>query len=166
MSSPSAASSLATPPKGWWHRGFEYGVALKGVFAGLEILGGALLLLFGAQALAFAQAVTLRRVAVHPHDPVAAFLAHVAAAFSIQGEHFYALFFMVHGAVKLVAVIALLRERRWAFPFGISVLSLFLVYQLVCFYNTGSPAMLVLSLFDLGVIALIVREYRAAFRAA
>ena len=156
-----ASDPVPAPRDRWLRRVFAAGLVLKGVFAGIEVLAGALLLLFGRRTAAFAEAASARTTHIRS-EPVAAGLAHLAAGFSSQGEHFYALFFLVHGLVKGIAVIALLRGVPHAFPFAVSVLSAFVLYQLHRYVQTGSVGLLAVSAFDLMIIALIVREHRPA----
>jgi uncharacterized membrane protein len=61
--------------------------------------------------------------------------------------------------IKLAMVAALLRGLLWAYPVSIVVLLGFVFYQLYRFEFTHSWGLMALSLFDLLVIALIVREY-------
>lgn len=143
------------------HDSFEVGILLKAIMAFIELLSGVLLWIFGQRAVAFAQAVTLSHVSRHPHDRVAAWLEHIAAGFSIHSEQFYALYFVSHGLVKLILVFGLWREVRWAFPTSIVALSGFVVYQLYRYSQTGTVGLLVLSAFDLLLIALIWREFRS-----
>lgn len=145
----------------WLHRGFAAGMVFKGIFAGVEVLAGTLLLLFGRHTAAFAEAASSRATHV-ASDPVAAWIAHLAAGFSSQDEHFYALFFLAHGLVKGIAVIALLRGVPRACPFAVSVLSAFVLYQLHRYVQSGSVGLLAISALDLLIIALIVREHRSA----
>ncbi len=165
MSSLTADSNLAPPAArgGWLHRAFACGVALKGALAGLEMVAGLLLALFGAAAIHLAQSLAPALLAAHPHDHLLAAAARAAAGWSPRAEHFCALFLIAHGAVKALAAGALLTERRWAFPFGIAILSAFVLYQLVRYVETGAIALLAVSLFDLLVIGLIAREYRSKF---
>jgi uncharacterized membrane protein len=62
--------------------------------------------------------------------------------------------------VKFVVVIGLLRERLWAFPASFLVFGLFIAYQLYRYSFTHDVGMILLSIFDLFVIALAVHEYR------
>lgn len=141
------------------HNSFQVSVLMKGAMATLEILAGALLWILGPRAVAFAQQVTLHRIGDPRNDWIAAHLRQFAESISLQSDHFYALYFISHGLVKLVLVIGLWHESRWAFPTSILAMSGFIVYQLYRYTQTGSVGLLVLSGFDLLVIALIWREY-------
>jgi len=57
-------------------------------------------------------------------------------------------------------VIGLLRERLWAYPASFAVFGAFIAYQLYRYSFTHDFALILLSVFDLFVIALAVHEYR------
>jgi uncharacterized membrane protein len=60
----------------------------------------------------------------------------------------------------LVLVFGLLRERLWAYPASFAVFGAFIAYQLYRYSFTHEIALILLSIFDLFVIALAVHEYR------
>lgn len=66
--------------------------------------------------------------------------------------------------MKLALVIGLLRNRMWAYPVSLIVMSLFIVYQLYRYSYTHSAALIALSIFDVVVIGLIWHEYRLVRR--
>ena len=143
------------------HGTFEVSILLKGAFALLEAASGMLLWLIGPNLILHLTAwLTQAEMAEDPSDRLASFLLHWAHGFSIQTQHFYAVYLLIHGLVKLVLVAGLLRGLRWAYPASLVVLMLFVVYQLHRFSATHAVGLLVLSVFDLLVIALIWREWR------
>ena len=81
--------------------------------------------------------------------------------FPIGTQHFYAMYLMLHGGLKLGIVMLLWRRVMWAYPAGMVVLSAFVIYQVYEFVHSGSPFLLLLALFDLFMIGLIWKEYRA-----
>lgn len=87
-----------------------------------------------------------------------------AAHFSVSSQHFYAFYLLSHGLVKIALVVGLLRNRLWAYPASLVVMSLFIVYQLYRYSYTHSAALIVLSVFDVAVIGLIWHEYRLVRR--
>ena len=62
--------------------------------------------------------------------------------------------------VKAVLVWGLLREKLWAYPASFAVFGTFIAYQLYRYSFTDDVALILLSIFDLIVIALAVHEYR------
>lgn len=141
---------------------FRAGVMLKGLDAILEIAGGiAVLLVSPGLLVRWVGILTQHKLPVDPHDVVAHYLREAASRFSVSGEHFLALYLLVHGIVKIFVVVALLKNKIWAYPVAIGVFGGFIVYQLYRFTVGGSAGLIVLSAFDLIVIWLIWMEYRA-----
>ena len=66
------------------------------------------------------------------------------------GPHLYLL---SHGVVKLFLIAGLLRNRLWAYPVSLVVMGLFIAYRLYCHAQNGGAGLIVLTLFDLFVIA-------------
>jgi uncharacterized membrane protein len=54
----------------------------------------------------------------------------------------------------------LLRNKLWAYPASLVILSLFIAYQVYRFSYTHSVGLVVLTAFDLIVMVLIWHEYR------
>jgi uncharacterized membrane protein len=62
--------------------------------------------------------------------------------------------------VKVVLVVALLRNKLWAYPWMIAVLVCFVAFQVYEFASSPSYGLAFLTVFDLVVISLTWREYR------
>ena len=126
------------------HQIFVVSVAAKGLHALIEIAGGLALYLLGSDTIAQWLA---------PHE-------WVANHFPLSEQHFYAFYLLSHGILKGAVVIALLREKPWAYPAAIALFGAFIAYQLYRYSFTHDIALIALSIFDLFVIALAVHEYR------
>jgi len=146
---------------------FRVCVWLKGLDGALELAGGAALYpltpAFIVRAVAF---LTHDEIAEDPRDFVANALRRAAAHLALSGEHFMALYLLVHGAVKVGLVAALLRRKLLAFPAAIVVFAAFIGYQLYRFTITHGAGLVALSAFDACVVGLIWLEYRALCSAA
>jgi uncharacterized membrane protein len=88
-------------------------------------------------------------------------MLHVARHLSLGTEHFAAWYLLIHGVIKILLVVALLRAMLPAYPIAVIVFGAFIVYQLYRFTFTHSPGLIALSAFDGIVIWLIWFEYRA-----
>jgi uncharacterized membrane protein len=140
---------------------FETGVAMKGAVALLEVFSGiALWLVPTAAIVAFVERLSLIELGRLHGDALAAWLMRLAHGFSMDAQSFYAIYLACHGLVKLVLVAGLLRGLRWAYPVSMAVMGCFIVFQLHRFAATQSVALLLISLFDALLIALIWREWR------
>ena len=69
-------------------------------------------------------------------------------------------FFLPHGVVKVGLVIALLRQKLWAYPWALVAFVLFLIYQiyLVIVHQTFLMGFLVV--LDIVIIWLVWREWQ------
>ena len=142
---------------------FRIVLVLKGLDGLLELVGGALLLILRpAQIQGITALLTREELQEDPGDFIA---NHVLAAshslthdagLSLWG----ALYLLVHGLVKVVLVWAVLRDRLWAYPWMIGFLVLFIGYQLYAMVVHFTWGLLLLTLLDVLVVWLTVREYR------
>ena len=104
--------------------------------------------------------LTQHELSESPHDLIASTLVNVTQGLSPSAQTFGALYLLSHGVIKLTLVVALLRQRLWAYPVAILVSLPFLLYQVYRYTLTLAPMMLVLSVADLVVIALTLLEYQ------
>ena len=142
------------------HQFFQVSVLLKGAHALIECLGGIALALVSTNSIAnFVNAITQDELIEDPNDFVATHLLTMAHNFSVQTQHFYAFYLLSHGIVKVAIVVGLLREKLWAYPASLIVLTLFVLYQLYRFSYTHGLGLIVLTLFDIVVMGLIWHEY-------
>ena len=105
--------------------------------------------------------VTHFEIAEDPGDTLATLTRRAVEQFPIGTQHFYALYLLAHGGLKLLMVILLWRRVIWAYPAAMVVLAAFVVYQTYEFIHVGSPFLLLLALFDLVMIGLVWQEWRA-----
>ena len=144
------------------HRLFLLAVVVKGIDGVLESIGGMLLLFVSPTALhRLVVALTQHELAEEADDWLVMTLRHAAASFSVETRHFASVYLIGHGILKVFLAASLLRERLWAFPLALSVLTIFVAYQLYRFGRTHSTVLLALTLLDMVVMLLIWREYRS-----
>ncbi|MCB2111373.1 DUF2127 domain-containing protein [Albidovulum sp.] len=152
-------------PRDWprlLHEAFEVGIAAKALFALVETLAGlGLLVLQNGWLQAVARWLTAGELGEDPADPLARWVMAAAGAFSLSTQHFWAIYLVGHGLIKLAAVGALVAGFRWAYPLSMAVLGGFIFWQMQKWAATGSVSMLALSVFDLAVIWLIWHEWRS-----
>lgn len=133
----------------------------KGALGASQIAGGILLGLAPAGALTgLAQAMARMELVEDPNDPLALWLMNTAAHLPATPQAFYILYLIIHGALNLGLVLALLAGLRAAYPLSILALVGFVGYQIWKYSHTGDPLMLLLSVIDVVVIGLIWREWR------
>jgi uncharacterized membrane protein len=142
------------------HQIFRVSILLKGADALLECLGGiALALMSTSSIVSIVNAITQDELIEDPRDFIATHLLAMAHHFSVQTRNFYAFYLLSHGLVKILLVVGLLKNKLWSYPVSLTVLGLFVVYQLYRFSYTHGFGLIALTLFDIVVMGLIWHEY-------
>ncbi len=145
----------------WFDLVFLVGFALKAVDGLVELLVGLpLLVLRPAQVEAVARLMTAGELREDPGDPVAHLVRHGVAALSADATLFAAVYLVVHGLVKLGIVAAIFRGSRRLYPWAIAALGGFVVWQGVESVQHPGVGLALLTLFDVVIVALTVREWR------
>jgi len=140
---------------------FEISISLKGLDGLLEIVGGILLLLLSpAQLTSIIMLLTQHELSQDPHDFIATHLLTYAHTLSASVIMFAAAYLLAHGIVKIVLVVALLKEQLWAYPWTIGFLVIFILYQVYRIILHVSVWLIALTLFDCFIVLLTVLEYR------
>jgi uncharacterized membrane protein len=151
----------------WYHptslldKIFEGGIIIKGVTGLLEFIAGLLLIFVSPEQLhRFVALITQRELLEDPHDRVANLLLQATSHFSSGGTLFAIAYLWIHAAIKLVAVIGILRNQLWAYPFSLITLGLLMAYQVYSIvFVKPSVGMILLTTFDVFILWLIWREY-------
>ena len=143
------------------HRAFKLGILVKGLDGLLELAGGSALLLTSRPAIQRAVALLTRQELVEdPHDVVANYLLHMAQHLSLGTRNFAGIYLLAHGLVKIAMVVGLLRGVRWAYPAAVVLMTAFIGYQGYRLFHQPSPLLGLLTVIDVTVTGLIVREWR------
>jgi uncharacterized membrane protein len=151
---------LKTAVEKYYHRAFEVGVLLKGLNGFLESAGGTLLL--------FIKPATINKIVLiltqselieDPNDRVFNYLRAASAHLTPSAELFGAFYLLIHGAIKILLVAGLLKKKPWAYPASLSILTLFVFYQLYQISYSHSVGLILLTIFDALVIFLVWHEY-------
>jgi len=141
-------------------QGFRFSLTLKGLHALLEMILGIAILKVNPQAMnRFVTTFLNPELSEDPGDFVVTHLLRASEQFAAGGKHFASLYLLSHGLVKIVLVVALFRNKLWAYPTMIVTLSAFVFYQSYRFVLTHSLVMIFLTLFDIVVIVLTWLEY-------
>src|SRR5207237_9683372 len=110
-------------------RTFEVGITLKGLDGVLEVVGGVLLLVVSPATInQLVRSLTQHELSQDPHDFIATHLLNAANGLTGSSVRFGAIDLLLHGVGKIVLVAAVLRDKRWAYPWRVVFLSLFVVY--------------------------------------
>src|SRR6266852_717667 len=99
------------------HEIFKISVFLKGLHAVLEFVGGLLLLFVNTSTIThLVISLTQEELTEDPNDLVAKYLFQHSQHLSISSQRFAAFYLLSHGAIKLLLVASLLRDKLWAYP--------------------------------------------------
>jgi uncharacterized membrane protein len=148
-------------PKDWLDRLFQIGIIVKGLNGLAELVGGLMLLFQSPSGIQHIVAVlTQGELSEDPHDVVARYLLRTASGLTGSAVFFGAIYLLLHGAVKVVLVTALLLNKLWAYPCMIAVLLIFIGYQMYRIALHPGAGLVALTVFDSMIVALTWREYR------
>jgi uncharacterized membrane protein len=140
---------------------FEISIIIKGIEGGFELLGGVGLLAAGPGVINWlVTVVTQQELSEDPDDKLANYLLHAGQHLASGGTTYLVAYLLVHGVIKLVAVLALLQNKLWAYPFSLVTLGLFMLYQVYQVYTGHSWTVAILTLYDVFLLWLIWREFQ------
>ncbi len=145
------------------HQVFEFSIVLKGLNALVEVGAGLFLLVFDHRHVT-AIAHWLEHRELVRKDVIIELLIRLTESFSVSAQTFAIYYLISHGAVKLVLVWGLLRNKTWAYPASLVVLGLFIAYQLYRMTWAPSIGLALLTAFDVLIVGLIWHEYRLVRR--
>jgi uncharacterized membrane protein len=142
------------------HLTFEIGIFFKAFQAFLEIIAGAVLILTSQAAMSSIVSLFTEDLrADNPENVITKYGITLLNNFSPTTQHFVSVYLMIHGSIKLIVVIGLLKKIRWAYPAAGIVFTFFIVYQVQRFFHTHSPLLLFFAALDFLIILLTWHEY-------
>lgn len=145
----------------WFDLVFLVGFAAKAIDGFVEIVVGLpLLVLRPAQVETLARLATATELREDPHDLVAALIRHGTAGLDSNATFLAAAYLIVHGLVKLGIVATIIRGSRRLYPWAIAALGFFVLWQGYEFMRHPSIGLALLTVFDVLIVALTVREWR------
>ncbi len=147
----------------FWHELFEAGVALKAFNSVWEILAGGLLL-SNVHGTLTRWLVSLSDATIFGYRhaaPVGHFVHTQAAHLAVDSTRlFVGAYLLFHGLVNAFMAYYLFRNRLWAYPVAMALVSIFFLYQLYHLYRVPSWTLGLVSIFDLAFIFLTWHEYK------
>jgi uncharacterized membrane protein len=94
------------------------------------------------------------------HDFLIHILKPMASNMHYGVTIFAAFYLLFWGVLDIVLSLCLLKNRMWAYPLSLVLISCFMTYELFRFFHTNSLAMVGLIVYDLMALWLIWREYK------
>lgn len=155
------------PKSRWFHprslldKTYEIGILIKGFDGAMELLGALFLFVVPSSAINhLTHALVDTELTNDPHSFIATHVLHFGTELAKGHNTFAVLFLLTHGAVKVGLVLALLRQKLWAYPLALVALSAFLVYQGYLLITKASLGMAFLTVLDTLIIWLVWREWK------
>jgi len=139
---------------------FRLGVYGKGLNAFVELVSGVSLLFFSGAVNNIFVSLIKNELIDDPGDSFINYIYQLFHSLSVGASTVLALFILAHGIVNLFLFISLLKEKLWAFPIAIGIVSTFIVYQFYRFSHNHSGALLFVTLLDIAFVILAWLEYK------
>lgn len=134
---------------------------IKSIHGLFEIIGWILMLFLNPRLLnRLTFFLTYDELSEDPKDVIANFLLTLSHNFAIATQHFIAFYLISHGVIKCILIFLLWRKKLWAYPLTIVSLVLFIIYQIYQYTISHSVLLILLTVFDIIMIALTFIEYK------
>jgi uncharacterized membrane protein len=144
-----------------YHELFRIGILVKAFDGFIETCAGIFFYFIGYTRInAILFSAFHGEIAESPHDRFWQFFIDQWHAISLSSNSFWGVLFTAHGATKLLLSVALLKKQLWAYPVAAIVFTLFVLYELYSLLSHPSLFLNLITVFDMIVIGLILREYR------
>src|SRR4029077_1307265 len=92
--------------------------------------------------------ITAPELDLHPDSRAVHLIRHGAFNLAHVSSRFIIIWLLVHGILKLVLAVELMRERTWIFPVAAAILSGFVIYMASRLAVHWSPWLLAFAMFD------------------
>lgn len=141
--------------------GFYGGLSLKAINALIEIIGGIIMLMINQDWLnAMIKVVAVPELIEDPRDIVMNYLLVLSQNTPITVMHSIAIYMLLHGMTKLVAIVLLWKKKLWAYLPVVGVFVLFIIYECYSFVHSHSLTMLAIIIIDLAIVVVVLLEYK------
>lgn len=138
---------------------FEVSIIIKGVEGVFELIGGIGLLIVGPGVITWASSV-LTQQELSENDTISNFLQHTGQHLASGGTTYIVAYLLVHSIIKLIAVMSMLQNKLWGYPFSLATLGIFMLYQIYQVYTGHSWIIAALTVYDVFLLWLIWREWQ------
>ena len=139
---------------------FKGSVLIKGAISLCEVIVGIVALCIPVHYIvSFAEFVTKGEIIEDPNSFFANHILAGADAITAIGTLYIGLYLISRGGIKLGLIVALLKNKLWAYPWSLALLSFFVIYQMYEIVKTHSLLIIAVTLFDGVVMYFIWKEY-------
>ena len=139
---------------------FHLTLLAKGLNGLLETIGGFLLLITSSNSIhAFVNFITIEELSEDPTDIVANAISSLTTHIN-NGKLFGAIYLLTHGIVKLIIVGLFASNNTDKYPWAISALLIFTIYQAYLTVHHSSLGFALLTILDAIIVILAWLEYK------
>jgi len=146
---------------------FEIGILIKAVFGFFEVLAG-ILFTFSKNIITnnFIIYLAQQEIAQDSNDKdiIANYLIKTAISLSQDSRIFAVAYLFFHGAVNIFLAISLAKGKVRTYPAIMSLLGIFIIYQIYKYFYNYSLPLLFLTAFDIMFVWIIWLEYKRKSR--
>lgn len=135
-------------------------IFFKGIDGIIETLGGIVLASVSSQMITNLIYGLFGRELLEPDDFLTHYIVKMSTHLSVSTQTFAAVFLLGHGLVKFGLATAIWFNRLWAYPLAGVILSLLILYQSIRFASTHSVLLLLLTVVDIIIVAMLRPEYK------
>lgn len=108
--------------------------------------------------------LTAHELAMDPDNSLLLYVGHSLTHHNFMVTYFLAGYLIFWGVVDMVLSYNVLRNKLWAFPASLALISFFIVYEMFRFTHTHSAVLLGIIVVDLALVLLIGHHYRILLR--
>lgn len=139
---------------------FHVSIFLKGSYAAFETVVGLILFIVPLPTLVgLVDALSKSELIEDPNDALINALVHFAQELSVSTAAFIALYLTVNGALKLILVLGLWKNKAWAYPASLIIFGSFALYEVYLFATHPTLGVATLLTLDIITILFIWKEY-------
>ncbi|HEY1614137.1 MAG TPA: DUF2127 domain-containing protein [Rhizomicrobium sp.] len=149
-----------TQRTGFLRLAYVAAIAVKGLDGAAETVAGMLVAVLGTASLSdYLLRTTAPELDLHPASRAIHLVRHGAQTLSQSHGGFIAVWLLIHGVLKLVLAVELLRGKSWIFPVASAILAAFIAYMTWRLTHHWSLWLLAFALFDVFTLALVLHEW-------
>jgi uncharacterized membrane protein len=142
------------------HRIFEFGIFIKGFNGVWETISGFFILFLSKATLDnLFYWLAGKELLEDPNDLFIGFLSRFLENLSHNTQIFIAVYILIHGLLNLFLAIQLYRDKIWAYLATISIMIIFIFYQVHRIILHHSVTLTIITIFDILFIILTWHEY-------
>lgn len=143
---------------------FDLTLILKAVNGAFEMLGAVLILAVPPTlVLRIVEFLTGGELTQDIDDPIVGAIRDAAQSFAVHTHYFLAVYLALHGLVKILLVVGILRGKRLAYPLFVIALLIFGSYEAYRGFLRHETLLQFFAAFDFLVLVLTVYEYRRRY---